>query len=239
MDERAIIIADRDAGFSSQATDHFKKAGYRVETADSVLRLIDCALENRACVLLLGNDFDKKFSSADLIRLLRQCNSQLRVIMVCDGMPMAQARRVRQEGIFYYSLKPATAGDTEELGMAVACAFENHRESRAPAVLAPQMPAPASCEVAATVEPYEPVKISFKALPWVIGLVALVFGASYLSLVAAGGVKQGSSMAIWIFLGFCALIITTQLLPIFRIKLPISVHDKHLSKQESASTKGK
>jgi hypothetical protein len=32
-------------------------------------------------------------------------------------------------------------------------------------------------------------------------------------------VHDGSSLAIWIFLGFCALVVAAQLLPIFRVKL--------------------
>jgi hypothetical protein len=232
MDKRAIIIADKDAGFSSLAAGLFTKQGYRVETADSAANLIDSILENQAPILLLGSDFDKRFSSANLIHLLKRCNSQLRIIMVCDEMPLAQTRKVRQEGIFYSALKPVTALDAAELSMAVACADEKNRLSRPKQLPTVPQRQPACSAVGA--EALVPVKLSFKALPWMIGLVALVFGASYLSLVAAGGVKHGSSMAICIFLGFCALIITTQLLPIFRIKLPIGVRGKHLAKQESA-----
>jgi FixJ family two-component response regulator len=237
MEERGIIIADRDAEYRSQVADHFRKAGYRVETTDSAVHVLCSILEKKTPVLLLGSDFDKKVSSADLIHLLKKCNRHLHVIMVSDEMPLAQTRKVRQEGIFYYALKPAAAGDTEELGMAVECAFEKNRTSgQVYHELAPQRQSVVSDDFSdGAAEVFDPVKRPINAVTWVIGLIALVFGASYLSLVAAERVQAGSSTAIWIFLGFSALIIATQLLPIFRIKLPVSGSDEHPAKQENAS----
>jgi FixJ family two-component response regulator len=231
MDERGIIIADKDDEYSSQVADHFRKAGYRVETTDSAIHVLCSILEKKTPVLLLGSDFDKKVSSADLIHLLKKCNRHLHVIMVSDEMPLALARRVRQEGIFYHALKPADAGDTEELGLAVACAFEKnrtsgqiHHEER------PQTVISGDCTPNA-----EPAQPRLKALPWMIGLVALLFVTNYLPLVATQGVGDGNNMGIWLLLGFCALIIATQLLPIFRIKLPFKRSAEELAKQQSAS----
>jgi FixJ family two-component response regulator len=219
MDERGIIIADKDAEYRSQVADFFRKAGYQVETTDSAVRVLCSILEKQTPVLLLGSDFDKKIGSADLIHLLKKCNRHLHVIMVSDEMPLALARKVRQEGIFYHALKPATAGDTEEIGQAVACAFEKQGTSALtdPAPAPAQQSQPALCQAAA--------KIGFswaqfrKTLPLILGLSALVFGTSYLALAAAETARGGSSLAIWVFLGFCALIVAGQLLPIFRIKL--------------------
>src|SRR3954447_13678520 len=107
MDERGIIIADRDADYRSQIADHFTKAGYCVETTDSAVHVLCSILEKQTPVLLLGSDFDQKISSADLIHLLKKCNRHLAVIMVSEEMPLSVARKVRQEGIFYHALKPA------------------------------------------------------------------------------------------------------------------------------------
>jgi len=233
MDERAIIIADRDAEYRSQVAEHFRKAGYRVETTDSAVHVLCSILENQTPVLLLGNDFDKKVSSADLIHLLKKCNRHLHVIMVSDEMPLAQVRKVRQEGIFYHALKPLTAGDTEELGMAVNCAFEKNRAGGE--LHREQAPVRRSVGPDGGPEEIDHVKSPLQALPWLLCLVALIFGASYLSLAAAERTQQGSNMAFWIFLGFCALIIATQLLPIFRIQLPVTRRHGHPAKHESTS----
>lgn len=232
MDERGIIIADRDAAFRKQVADHFKKAGYQVETTDSAVHVLCSILEKQTPVLLLGSDFDKKVSSADLIHLLKKCNRHLSVIMVSDDMPLAQARQVRQEGIFYHAMKPATANDTEELGMAVACAFEKHRTSRHPARL--QGALRHSGQRRRGVEGNAIFPSPKKVASWLVAMAVIIFGTSYLALSAAESLQKGSSLALWFFLGFCALLIATQVLPVFRIKLPAHAVDPEPVKQQDA-----
>jgi DNA-binding NtrC family response regulator len=227
MEERGIIIADRDAEYRNHVADFFRKAGYRVETTDSAVHVLCNILEKQTPVLLLGSDFDRKVSSADLVHLLKKCNRHLNVIMVSDEMPLALARKVRQEGIFYHALKPATAGDTEELGQAVACAFEKSRVS------ARTDPAPEEQQALGEPAGFS-VERLLRALPWVAGFAALVFGTSYLSLAAVETVKNGGNVAIWAFLGFCALVVAAQLLPIFRIKLMLRWPEKRQAVREKA-----
>ncbi|HBG07918.1 MAG: histidine kinase [Geobacteraceae bacterium GWC2_58_44] len=234
-DERGIIIADRDAEYRSQVADHFRKAGYRVETTDSAVHVLCSILEKQTPVLLLGNDFDNKVSSADLIHLLKKCNRHLHVIMVSEAMPLAQVRKVRQEGIFYHALKPVAAGDTEELGMAVECAFEKNRAD----AQARHEPAPKRQRQFRSdgdhAEQIAPAQGTLQPVSWLLCLAALICGVSYLSLAATERIEQGGNMPFWLFLGFCALIIATQLLPIFRIKLPVSGRDEHPAKHEGTS----
>ena len=223
MDERGIIIADRDADFRKQVAEHFRKAGYRVETTDSAVHVLCSVLEKQTPVLLLGSDFDKKISSADLIHLLKKSNRHLSVIMVSDEMPLAQARQVRQEGIFYHALKPVDAADTEELGRAVECAFQKHSSRRHPGRLHSALKSDGTCGA-------EPVQPGY-ALSWQVALALLVFGTSLLALAAAQAVQQGNAMAIWIFFSLCALLIMTQLLPVFRIRLPMRFRNREAAEQ--------
>jgi FixJ family two-component response regulator len=232
MDERAIMIADRDAGYRSQVANLFRGKGYRVEITGSAAHLVRSVLEKQAPVLLLGGDFDQEVCSADLIHLLKECNRHLQVIMVCDEMPLAQLRRVRQEGVFYYALKPAALDDTEELGMAVDCAFGKNLSSVQMAREQAQQRQAVLTD--AGVGKPRPVKGELTvSIPRMIGLISLVFGMSYLALMATGGGKNTSSMAIWMWLGFCALIVTTQVLPIFRIKLPTSLPNRNAVKSDA------
>jgi predicted component of type VI protein secretion system len=60
----------------------------------------------------------------DMVRLLKQCNRQLSIILVSDEQSLPLVRTIREEGIFYHALKPADLNDTEELRLAVKCAFE-------------------------------------------------------------------------------------------------------------------
>ena len=211
MDERTVIIADRDVAYGNQMASFFRKSGYRVEATDSTDQVLRSIQETKAPVLLLGSDFGARAASADLVHLLKKCNRQLQIIVVSDGMTLAQTRQLCQEGIFYHALRPVAAGEVAELGQAVACAFEKHQGSFQ------TIPASAARPQPAVSQRFARAKL-MNALPWVVGIVALVLGTNYLSLPATHTAGGGSSLALWIFLGFCALIVTGQLLPIFRIK---------------------
>ena len=220
MGGREIIIADGDTRYRSLVTDYFRKVGYRVATADSVEQVLASVQESQTQVLLLGGGFSTKISASDLVRLLKKCSRKLRIIMVSEGMSLAQARQVRQEGIFYYALKPATTGDTEELGQAVACAFERRRISLPGDPISAQPGSrPALSEVSGETDLALPQPMKY--LSWVAAMVAAICAASYHLLAAASlqGHHGSASPACLIFLGLCASLVAGQALPPFRIKL--------------------
>jgi len=218
MGEREIIIADGDARYRSQVTDFFRNDGYRVATADSVEQVLASVQENQTQVLLLGSGFSTKISASDLVHLLKKCSRRLRIILVSDGMPLALARQVRQEGIFYQALKPAAPGDTEELGQAVACAFDKRRASvlAGPTLALQNQPArPGNEEKSAPAGTH-----LMKSMPWVAALVAALYSIGSAVLGSPGEKAQdGFVLTSTIFLGFCTIIVAGQLLTIFRIRL--------------------
>lgn len=215
MNGRSIMIADMDARYRSNMADFFTKAGYRVETTDTAEEALNGAWEKRVAVLLLGSDLGRGASLADLIHLLKLCNSRLKIILVSGGLSAHQSRQVREEGIFYHALRPVIPDDSEELGQAVTCAFEGPPGGSA----VPQGPkpllAPKLAGAARNIRRLSLVKI----LPLIAGVAALVLGAGYFSPGSWQPRQGASSLATWVFLGICALIFLGQLLPIFRIKL--------------------
>jgi len=213
MGRREIIIADGDARYRSQMTDFFRKSGYRVAMADSIEQVLASVQESRTQVLLLGCSFSTKISASDLVHLLKKCSRQLRIIMVSDGMSLAQARKVRQEGIFYHALKPASAGDTDELGQAVACAFEPPRSGGGSDSIPTLQRGPALAKAAGGSAAGESHPVPY--LQMIACTVALGPAAGYFLLTSTPG---GTSPTVLMFLGFCALIVVHRLLPIFRIK---------------------
>jgi len=218
MGERKVIIADGDTRYRNQVTDFFKKDGYRVETADSVEQILANVQEGQSQVLLLGSAFSTKISASDLIRLLKKCSRHLHIIMVSDGMTLAQSRQVRQEGVFYLALKPAAPNDTEEIGEAVACAFDRHRASTlADPAVSPQ----GQSDWFKAAE-----KFGFTRMPTPKNLVrsvavvaALVSLGCYSLAAAAEKAAHGKGLAVGMFLCFFALLLVSQVLPIFRIRL--------------------
>lgn len=123
MDEREILVADSDSESRQQVAEAFREAGYQVETTDSAVHVFCTVLEKHIPVVLLGSGFDKKIALPDLVRLLKKCNRQLTIILVSDDEALPIVRTIRQEGIFYHALKPSNAQDTDEIRLAVECAF--------------------------------------------------------------------------------------------------------------------
>jgi DNA-binding NtrC family response regulator len=124
MDEREILVADSDSESRQQVAEAFREAGYQVETTDSAVHVFCTVLEKHIPVVLLGSGFDKKIALPDLVRLLKKCNRQLTIILVSDDEALPIVRTIRQEGIFYHALKPSNAQDTDEIRLAVECAFK-------------------------------------------------------------------------------------------------------------------
>jgi DNA-binding NtrC family response regulator len=124
MEDREILLADRDSEVRRQVAEVFRKEGYHVETTDSAVHVFSAVLEKKIPVVLLGSDFDKNVNLLDLVRLLKQCNRQLTIILVSDEESLPLVRMIREEGIFYHALKPADRNDTEEIRLAVECAFK-------------------------------------------------------------------------------------------------------------------
>lgn len=122
---KGILIADRDSQLRREMAEYFKTQGYSVETTDSAVHTLCTILEKDTPVLLLGNDFDNRLSSSDLVQLLKKCNRHLAVVLVTERLELPQARKMREEQIFYHALKPESRNDREEILQAVECALDS------------------------------------------------------------------------------------------------------------------
>jgi DNA-binding NtrC family response regulator len=129
MGGRKILLADRDGELRRRMAENFRNEGYKVETTDSAVHVFCTVLEKRVPVVLLGSGFDKEINLPDLVRLLKQCNRQVTIILISDEESLPMVRTIRQEGIFYHALKPADGYDTEEIRLAVECAFKKPEKS--------------------------------------------------------------------------------------------------------------
>lgn len=121
---RGILIADKPTAGRQQMADYFRNQGYQVETTDSAANVFGTILDHKQPVLVMGSDFDRKVSPANLIHLLKKCNRHLTIILVSDPQAPIQERKIREEGVFYRALKPQGPEDNEELRQAVECAFQ-------------------------------------------------------------------------------------------------------------------
>jgi DNA-binding NtrC family response regulator len=129
MVKREIILADSDSEMRGEMADIFRKNGYNVETTDSATHVVCTVLEKRVPVVLLGGDFDKKIALNEMVRLLKNCNRHLTIILVSNEESLPRIRSIRQEGIFYHALKPNNREQVDEICQAIECAFNKHDQS--------------------------------------------------------------------------------------------------------------
>jgi len=118
-----LLIADKDIETRKQMADLLINAGYNVMVTSSAVKAIVNVLKRTAQVLLLGREVGK-FSSAELVPLLKKCNRNLMIILVADDMPLPLIRKVREEGIFYHTLRPVEPEGQEEIRQVVKCAID-------------------------------------------------------------------------------------------------------------------
>ena len=130
METQSILVADKDTKFLSNISSGLTHAGFHVETTNSTVRVISNILKKKTPVVILGSDFDNKIDLINLVRLLKKCNQHLAVILVSDEAALPIVQKIREEGIFYYALRPIDGEDINEINQAAICALESvERES--------------------------------------------------------------------------------------------------------------
>jgi FixJ family two-component response regulator len=254
MDKREIILADTDSEIRGEMADIFRRNGYQVETTDSAAHVVCTVLEKRVPVVLLGSDFDKKIALNEMIRLLKNCNRHLTIILVSNEESLPRIRSIRQEGIFYHALKPNNREQVEEICQAIECAFSKHAKStlrdgvtsikEVQSTVNDDVPAidkaPAALTAGVTAKSEEESRHNkekpMKAKTKVIGAAGTILGITAIAMAVLLPSGDTSEFAMWGFLGFCALIIVGQLIPAFFVfKTAREVAAQHA--REAAATK--
>jgi FixJ family two-component response regulator len=233
MVKREIILADSDSEIRGEMADIFRRNGYQVETTDSAAHVVCTVLEKRVPVVLLGSDFDKKIALNEMVRLLKNCNRHLAIILVSNEQSLPRIRSIRQEGIFYHALRPNNREQVEEICQAIECAFskQEHNASRDGVTAIPRE-IQAQVIANATVTGNAPAMVTdgvtarspeqsshdkerpMKARTKVIG-TAGILGIAAIAMAVPTPNGDTSEFAMWAFLGFCALIVVGQLIPAF------------------------
>lgn len=124
MRARKVLIADRDAKARTKLAEFFKNSNYDVETTGSAAYAIAKIVQKQEPIVILGDAFEEKIASVDVIALMRKCNKNLKIILISDDSSLETLRRIRKDGIFYHALKPHDPEDNEELRSVVECAVE-------------------------------------------------------------------------------------------------------------------
>ncbi len=125
MKARKILIADKDRAAREKLAELFENSHFEVETTASAAYAIAKIVQKNEPIVILGDSFEEKIASVDVIALMRKCNKDLRIILVSDDSSLETLRRIREDGIFFHALRPHNQEDNEELRSAVECAVES------------------------------------------------------------------------------------------------------------------
>lgn len=121
-----LLIADGQNETRQLLVQLFLSRGFEVAATNSAGCTLCSVYQKRVEVVLLGPTLDG-LSSTKLVSLLRGCDRRVAIILVAGPLSMTQLREIRQLGVFYHALPPASAADGEELLQAVACALAERR----------------------------------------------------------------------------------------------------------------
>ena len=124
MKARKILIADKDSAARKELASFFENSHFEVETTASAAYAIAKIVQKNEPIVILGDSFEEKIASVDVIALMRKCNKNLRIILVSDDSSLETLKRIREDGIFFHALRPHNQADNEELRSAVECAVQ-------------------------------------------------------------------------------------------------------------------
>lgn len=126
MKSKGILIAYQDDLGIRSLSIFLHGLGYKIETAKTVSDMVRKVRKTHIGVILLDEEIEGVMAF-DLAPLVKKIAEKSQVIVISSDASLAQAKRLREAGIFYHAIKPI---DLEEIRSAVECAFEKiERES--------------------------------------------------------------------------------------------------------------
>lgn len=122
MKARSILIADDDTNNRNKLRKLFEDTHYDVDTTASAAYAIAKIVQKNKPIVILGDTFEEKISVADVVALMKKCDSTLQIILISDDSSLELLKKMREEGLFYHALKPHNEEDNKELIIAVQSA---------------------------------------------------------------------------------------------------------------------
>jgi DNA-binding NtrC family response regulator len=115
---KTIIVADSDEEVRKQLFFRLSTKGYEVRTTDSASDLIR-EVEKTIGIIVLDVELSG-MKAYEMIPLVKRINPKLPIIVMSASGSVELAQRIRNEGIFFYAMKPI---DADEIETVVESAF--------------------------------------------------------------------------------------------------------------------
>jgi len=119
MKARKILVVDDDRNNRIALSESFKDTHYEVDCTASAAYAIAKIIQGNSPVVVLSDTFEEDISVNDVVTIMKKCNHNLKIILIADDTSLETLKKLREEGIFYHSLKPRTKSDFNELNLAI------------------------------------------------------------------------------------------------------------------------
>lgn len=108
MKRNTVLIGDNNIEFRKSLTAELSKEGYKVETAQRMGDILEILLGERISLIVMNL---QAFPNYEVISMIRKINKKIPIVTVTDDDSIDTERKVRQEGVFFYFVKPLTLKD--------------------------------------------------------------------------------------------------------------------------------
>lgn len=106
MKARKILIADKNSVNRKQLAELFENSHYDIETTASAAYAIAKIVQKNEPIVILGDSFEEKIASEEVVSLMRKWNKSLQIIRVSDDSSFDSLRRMQEDGAFPHAFKP-------------------------------------------------------------------------------------------------------------------------------------
>ncbi len=108
MDKKIVLIADDNSDFVNSLIKELISEGYDVETAQRLGDILEKVVKQHISLMVINLEI---FSDCEIISAVKKINKNIPIITIIDNDSLDIQKKVRQEGILFYFVKPFTIDD--------------------------------------------------------------------------------------------------------------------------------
>jgi len=108
MDKKIVLLADNDSELVDSLIQELVSEGYTVETAQRLGDILEKVVKQRISLMVINLAI---FPDCEIISAVKKIDKNIPIITIIDNDSLDIQKKVRQEGVFFYFVKPFTIED--------------------------------------------------------------------------------------------------------------------------------
>lgn len=108
MDKKSVLIVDNNSEFVDSLIQELVLVGHNVETAQRLGDILEKVVKQHISLLIINLEI---FPDCEIITAVKKVDKNIPIITIIDNDSLDIQKKVRQEGIFFYFVKPFTIDD--------------------------------------------------------------------------------------------------------------------------------